>query len=996
MAWLLAAWMPIGAIADSDAPGMCGLVAHWDFGEGAGTRLHDRSGHENHGTLRGAAWVKEPTGGYSLSFDGSGAYVDCGAGPSLDLTEAMTLEAWVYPNGKPSGETGFLGKFFDRFLLTYYVDGNCWWYIAAGSNHCKALLESDGWHHIVATFDGEFQALYIDGAEAGRSRSKAARAGTGGRFLIGRTFPRDEKVDPEYGKVRSFRGRIRNVLVYHRALIPREIRHHYREAAGDHGHDTSGFDRVVLTAYPYPRAGRVVAAADLRGLAPLADDGVLDISLGAATQRFHRADIPAGDRVEAAFTLAGLEPGSIPLAATYVEDGAVRARTITTVQHPHPEPAMVSPQERTVPPLAPPPPPAPCRVDIAPGGGLSLEAGGVNIAVTSRFSRPGGGFHLLGAETSTLEDPNWRVTRHPTRVEAVTDAYALDRRIESRPTHVHITDTIVNNGTNDVGIKIHHELGATDFSSTERRVAGWTGDGRKEEMACPSVFAGRPGWGVALVPVDDLFVIQCVVYADHEKLGLATEQFALPPGGSYTFEWRIYTNPSGDYFDFVNAFRHDEKRIGTVDGGLGMFTRGPFDRRQIPSPEYIELRNVKYGAIHCLSGAADDPLVSIEGIEFMDFPREMELLKQQVGEIKRLYPDFKVMFHVAHSLYATDQPDRFPDAKVIQADGTHTVWADDGRYIKPERQEAGWRWWIYYPVPGNSFHEAMMRSIDVMMDEIGCDGAFMDGFFWGYRGRWSYDRWDGLSADLDPVTHTIRRKKASVLYLSQPSMIEFARRIRDKGGVVVANNAVITRSIADERYLIHDKEVSSGPFLHLAPVATALSDPSRIKTEQDIYLDALDKLRWGMLYFYYEEGEVTYPSLPAQMFPMTFDEIRGGTVRGPDRIVTLHPGVYGWPGDQRLHHVFRYDERGGLAPHAFITTVDSAGARTELQLEQNESAVIVPLPVELQTESPVNVRVIDDDGQRVRVQLSGKGKVTLGGNVVDLDRELTKWVDLHP
>ena len=58
--------------------------------------------------------------------------------------------------------------------------------------------------------------------------------------------------------------------------------------------------------------------------------------------------------------------------------------------------------------------------------------------------------------------------------------------------------------------------------------------------------------------------------------------------------------------------------------------------------------------------------------------------------------------------------------------------------------------------------------------------------------------------------------------------------------------------------------------------------------------------------------------------------------------------------------------------------------------------MIVPLPVELQTESPVNVRVIDDDGQRVRVQLSGKGKVTLGGNVVDLDRELTKWVDLHP
>ena len=35
-----------------------GLVAHWDFNEGKGDVLCDRSGNENHGTIHGATWAR--------------------------------------------------------------------------------------------------------------------------------------------------------------------------------------------------------------------------------------------------------------------------------------------------------------------------------------------------------------------------------------------------------------------------------------------------------------------------------------------------------------------------------------------------------------------------------------------------------------------------------------------------------------------------------------------------------------------------------------------------------------------------------------------------------------------------------------------------------------------------------------------------------------------------------------------------------------------------
>lgn len=54
-----------------------GLVARWDFDEGADDVAMDLTGHGNDGRLHGPQWVQRRPG-CALAFDGVDDYVDCG------------------------------------------------------------------------------------------------------------------------------------------------------------------------------------------------------------------------------------------------------------------------------------------------------------------------------------------------------------------------------------------------------------------------------------------------------------------------------------------------------------------------------------------------------------------------------------------------------------------------------------------------------------------------------------------------------------------------------------------------------------------------------------------------------------------------------------------------------------------------------------------------------------------------------------------------------
>lgn len=215
---MLAAFsLPLLAAAGDD-----GLVAHFSFDEGPGPLARDASGRGNDGRIHGARFVKRGRG-FSLQFDGVDDFVDCGAAPSLDLRGAASLEAWVYPERHVQEEVGILGKHFDSFLLSYYTDGQCWWYISSGGNNAKSLLTPGSWHHLAGTFDGAKLKLFIDGQLAGRQESRFSSIQPGKRLFLGCVLRDAAAEDPSQTRGGYFPGELDEVRFYSRALSEAEI-----------------------------------------------------------------------------------------------------------------------------------------------------------------------------------------------------------------------------------------------------------------------------------------------------------------------------------------------------------------------------------------------------------------------------------------------------------------------------------------------------------------------------------------------------------------------------------------------------------------------------------------------------------------------------------------------------------------------------------------------------------------------------------------------------
>jgi len=966
-----------------------GLLAQWDFDEGKGNIARDSSGNGHDAKVFGGDRVKQGDG-YALRLDGRDDYVDCGDSRALGIGGPITIEAWIKPTRQTPDNACLFGEGLSSYLVTYYGK-SVYWYVAhrTATNYLQAPTNLHEWSHVAVTFDNDSLEIWINGRRVASRKTAVKTYKPEGRFVIA---TRGRPDLPHY------KGMVDKVRLYNRGLTAEEVVTHFRDEAPAYGFNPAWFKRVKVTPYYYLDRGEIVVEADYKRLQPFDGRARLEVALfrkedpDKIIQRQVIEEVSARAGVEeVTLPCRELEDGDYIIRVTLADGKGARPVEELTFSYPTKPQPIISPAERTVPALSPKREPTPFKLDMGKGGGFTITLKKGRYPFESRISWPNGDFNRLsaGEKPFTRGEKSWKadvraIGRNKYAVKAAGDFYTIQREIEVFPTHVYVKDKYTNITDNDLGLLIYNETPVTPGQVMEPFLSGCDKRGRQREGRVPdhspSVFFKDANAGIGMVPLDDVFVIQAIPYIEwQDAVGVCTEKFALAPGKSYTLEWAVYPTGSGEYYDFINDVRKVEGRIGAVKEAAGFITYGPNNRRQVPTRDFIEKRGINIGIISGLAQAADDPLISIQGIEFMDFPRERELIRNQMAAIHKKLPGFKAVIHIAHSIYTTNRPERFADSRVVNPDGKQVRWGYGYGYIGKERQDEGWRGWIFYPTPGNSFHDALMKSADVVMDKMGCDGVFMDGFFAGYISRWTYDRWDGHSAEIDLGTKTIRRKMGSVLLLSQPSMIAFARKIRDKGGIVIGNNTVFTRSIANEKYIIFDNECASGPQLHLAPSITALRGTSAgALTEKSIYLDMLDKLSWGECFLYYNERiPLSCASLAAKEFPITFEEIRSGLIKGPERIITMNSGVYGWRGKRDLHMVYKFDDRGAPVSHDFITTVDKAGVRTELRFRKNESAVIEPIPVSIETDSPVNARVSRYDGSTLHILLNGRGKTLL-------------------
>jgi len=198
------------------------LVGWWKFDEGIRTTASDSSGNENHGALIGPLEWTDGYDGKALSFNGSSNYVLVQDSPSLNMTDAITIAAWINPSW--TGNNRILQKSSgggdnQYRLLREWGDNMVFHLPGLSPNRLQfpGLPSAGEWTLLAATYDGSSMKVYYNAVVVGEMATSGQLGTTNGTLCIG---TKDEMAlaGDEY------HGMLDDVRIYNRALSQSEIK----------------------------------------------------------------------------------------------------------------------------------------------------------------------------------------------------------------------------------------------------------------------------------------------------------------------------------------------------------------------------------------------------------------------------------------------------------------------------------------------------------------------------------------------------------------------------------------------------------------------------------------------------------------------------------------------------------------------------------------------------------------------------------------------------
>ena len=210
----------------TSAPAPTGtLVAHWKMDEGSGSTLVDASDYSNNATTSGnPTWVSGVDGG-ALRFNGSNQFGFAADANSLDLTQSLTIAAWIRPEKR---DTQYLIKKAEHnatngYELSLSSGGKVFFRFNQDSSGNTYRLDSqssyptDGttWMHVAITYDGSVMRMYIDGVQnSTKSFSSASSINTNALTVA---------IGAGNDGFRGIQGAMDDVRIYNTALSASEI-----------------------------------------------------------------------------------------------------------------------------------------------------------------------------------------------------------------------------------------------------------------------------------------------------------------------------------------------------------------------------------------------------------------------------------------------------------------------------------------------------------------------------------------------------------------------------------------------------------------------------------------------------------------------------------------------------------------------------------------------------------------------------------------------------
>ncbi|PYR76157.1 MAG: hypothetical protein DMF87_18785 [Acidobacteria bacterium] len=290
--------------------------AAYAFNEGSGSTAADSSANGNTATLTGASgWTTEGKFGNALALGGGTDGARIAAAPSLQMSQGLTLEAWVYPtsianypkliwrdgvnnvspyNLQLAWGNGSVGLSVSTINGTYAV----WAFRAIVVNM---------WTHVAATYDGSVMRIFINGQLVNAVTASGSILPSIRDLWVGRA---------PWGE--GFTGTLDDVRIYDRARSPSEIANDMMTPA------TEITPPAIRWTAPLSGQSAVDPTANI---VATFDEGLAAASVNGSTFELHDS---AGTLVTAAVTYDGLTQSAVLDPAARLSDVTTYTATLGT------------------------------------------------------------------------------------------------------------------------------------------------------------------------------------------------------------------------------------------------------------------------------------------------------------------------------------------------------------------------------------------------------------------------------------------------------------------------------------------------------------------------------------------------------------------------------------------------------------------------------------------------------------------------------------------
>jgi len=196
------------------------LAAWWRFDESSGGSVADSSGAGRSGSFTNPAPQWQPEGGVlggALRFTGAaGQSMAVANHASLNMVDAVTISAWVYPVEWGGNRRVVQKGNGDNQYRLLAENGELVWEISNVGRIETTLPPAGAWFHLAASYDRLQMRVYVNGEEIASLPRTTPMATSGDPLYIGTKTPNSTAGD-------HFNGLLDEVRIYGRAVPAAEI-----------------------------------------------------------------------------------------------------------------------------------------------------------------------------------------------------------------------------------------------------------------------------------------------------------------------------------------------------------------------------------------------------------------------------------------------------------------------------------------------------------------------------------------------------------------------------------------------------------------------------------------------------------------------------------------------------------------------------------------------------------------------------------------------------